>query len=56
MLLALLSGVGAAVIVSFALGDSVSWPLKIPIALVGGGTIGLIAAGYAALGTENEER
>jgi amino acid transporter len=55
LLLALLTGVGAAVIVAIALGDSVPWMVKIPVALVGGGTIGLIGAGYAALGSENEE-
>lgn len=55
MLIALLSGVGAAVLVAIALGDSAPWLVKVPIALVGGGTIGLIGAGYAALGTENED-
>jgi hypothetical protein len=53
--IALLGGLGAAVLVAIALGDSAPWAVKIPVALVGGGTIGLIGAGYAELGSENEE-
>jgi len=55
MLVAVLTGVGAAVLVAIALGNSAPWLVKILVALVGGATIGLIAAGYAALGSENEE-
>lgn len=55
MLVALLGGVGAAVLVAIALGDSAPWAVKVPVALVGGGTIGLLGAGYAAVGTENDE-
>ncbi len=52
---ALIGGLGAAVLVAIALGDSAPWAVKIPVALVGGATIGLIGAGYAQIGTENEE-
>ena len=55
MVVAVLCGIGAAVIVCIALGDSAGWAVKVPIALVGGATIGLIGAGYAELGRENEE-
>jgi hypothetical protein len=55
LVVALLCGAGAAVLVAIALGDSVPWPVKVPIALVGGGTIGLLGAGYAELGRENED-
>ena len=55
MLLAVLGGVGAAVIVYIALGTSAPWFVKVPIAMVGGGTIGLLGAGYAALGSEDDE-
>jgi hypothetical protein len=54
-LLALLCGLGAAVLVAIALGDSAPWAVKIPVALVGGATIGLISAGYAYAGTEKDE-
>ncbi len=55
MVVALLGGLGAAVIVFIALGDSAPWVVKMPIALVGGGTIGLLGAGYAAMGSEDDE-
>lgn len=55
MVVALVCGVGAAVLVAIALGDSAPWAVKVPIAMVGGGTIGLLGAGYAELGGENEE-
>jgi len=55
MVVALVCALGAAVLVALALGDSAPWAVKIPVAMVGGGTIGLIGAGYAVLGTENEE-
>jgi hypothetical protein len=54
LLVALVSGLGAAILVAIALGDSAPWAVKIPVAMVGGGTIGLIGAGYAQLGSENE--
>jgi hypothetical protein len=55
MVVALACGLGAAVLVALALGDSAPWAVKIPVAMVGGGTIGLIGAGYAVAGTENDE-
>jgi uncharacterized membrane protein (Fun14 family) len=54
-LVAILGGLGAAVLVAIALGDSAPWAVKVPVALVGGATIGLLGLGYAAAGSENQE-
>ena len=55
LVVALLGGVGAAVLVAVALGDSAPWVVKIPVALLGGGTIGLLGAGYSEVYRENDE-
>jgi hypothetical protein len=55
VVIALLGGLGAAVLVAIALGDSAPWAVKVPVALVGGATIGLLGLGYATMGSENEE-
>lgn len=55
VVIAVLTGLGAAVLVAIALGDSVPWAVKIPVAGVGGATIGLLGLGYATAGSENDE-
>jgi len=55
MVVAVLGGVGAAILAFIAMGDSAPWFVKAPVAMICGGTIGLIGAGYAALGSEHED-